>query len=742
MKITLPKNKDQLAIATRQIVNEGHSRRARNMIDWQYAYWYMQGCRQFRVVSYKTGHLNRTFESPDGTLKFTYEGILSRYQKEYGKLLRLNTLPLVKAKGIGLDQVRRVSMGQVTLDHLAGDTDAEVLKSRLIQTLLLFGTGGLALTTEKRDGRSVATIEDVPPWELLPVPANPTRESDLTGIIRNRMVPYERVKKIEDIKLPDGDKKARLNLKDVRHGERETGNGAPDSVSGSWQGPYSDDHMDKNRTFGGAPSAKPSAYSEYFVELTEMWLYDSLGRACRYVMMLGDWIAADRMFGDDYQAKKVMGVGGMGDLGEELPEVDPEDYGNPGNPGNSSSKDNRKNPYVPLTVSRYLPTGSFWGRSFVGPLIGLNEEVERMLSSLYKNVQEYDQLGITLVPSDWGIRREALAATGRPKFVDYQPSLGVPNAGIQRVEPVNSGDFPGRVAASGTQLLDDLAGTSEIDKGEAAGRMDSGRGVGLLYEIAAVRQIPTVASIAQAYTGIYKALLGTAPDLLQGSNTLQLTVVDDVVAGIHVNPENGAIELQKNPIPSPDDVLLDIREREPKMREARKAEVLDMLGRSDPTGKPMLTRPEFLWINYKEQLGFPVVGDDVTEEYRKAMLRNIVQWGDGVTPSPVVVDTTLDDNRIQLERIVAFMRRPTFQFADKKVREAYMSRKQLHEAALGKTFPEQLPYPEMFGEQGVPNIEGLPPQLQGLMREAAGAGPSGQAPSMPPGAEMGGGQPM
>jgi len=669
-KVQLPKDKSALADVLKEAVDRAKSYRNPLSIEWQVNYWWMQGVRHFTITSYQSGRVMPSFESSDGKLNFRYEDALDKYQRELGRILRIQTRPKARRKALGLESVRKAAVAQVVLDHIVGDLDTESTDMALCEGLLMYGTMGIATWVDKSPGVFLdVEMEVVPPWQILPIPAKCTIAKDRSALIRHRSVPLKWLKEVRPkFKYPKD--ATQLEIEYVPIGEKTS----------------DDDEADIYGTgVGGTTTAKEQSSTtqrkyddaeEPYVELVEAWVHSKRGRLDRYIAMAGRAILEDT------------------------------DYA--GWPSN-------KKPVMPMEIVRHHHSGGFWGRSFLGPLIPVNQETEKMLGNLFKNVQELDNFGFMLLPATWGVKKEHLKSTARPKVIFYEPDYTAPTLKADRFQPTNTGDFPGRVASMGNQIMDRLSRESPMYSGQAAGRMDSASGHGLLMETANIPIVPVGTSIAMGYVNAYRVILQRARELLDDTSMLELAVIDDHVAGVSIDGATGGMALDdNNPIPDPDEVWLDIMEREPKAKDERKQELQGLMQMQviDPV--------DFWWINHKEDLGFPegIGAKAIVDSILTCMYRNIVQWNDGKNPQEVV--TSPHDRHIIHKRVLeAFMARPTFSLASEEVRDMFYARKKWHDAALGG-FPEGVPKPEEAAEMwGSAGPQGpLPQGMQQALEEA------------------------
>jgi hypothetical protein len=236
-------------------------------------------------------------------------------------------------------------------------------------------------------------------------------------------------------------------------------------------------------------------------------------------------------------------------------------------------------------------------------------------------------------------------------------------------------------------MMDKVANMpSKILSGEAPGRTDSSAALGFLYEASTIPLSPTAKNIADAMSGVYRALMRILKDKWNDQKVVSITNLDDSLAGIVLNAESGDMTLSQNAIPSPDEVSVTIASEVPVSKEQQKAEL------KEAYKEQRITLDEFNWTVRKKGLDIPV-GDEVSwQNYRRSMLENILLFGDGKSPGKVIVSPH-DLHRVHLQVLQSFMARPEFYAADPSVIQAFEEHFQEHQSGMGQ-MPEQMPFPE------------------------------------------------
>lgn len=660
-QIKLPKDSDTLGTVIEKAISSGETERNIRRVEWLVDYYYMRGTREFTSLNYLAGTVTVHYENTQGELDYRYDAALRKFQTEKGRLLRLDERPAVKRdNNFTLDGMRKASMAQAVLNVMFSRIKGRAIKGAFIQALLMYGTAGLACWGQKKSSEDVhlATVEVVPPWELMPIPARPVTQSSLQGIMRVRYVPVEWLKLREGIKgfSTGGKGDGKVETVQAQYGSR------PDT-------PLDDNAIDTGRSAEGGIQGRTKDWSallqgkakgsdkksgeetEEIVKMAEVFIPEADNRLARYIV----WAGGRTLLDEDYTEAE-----------------DP--------------------PMMPIGVGRYIDTGDFYGRSFASMMRPTNIEVEYLLKRLFENMQDLDQFGYIMVPMDSGIDFENFKATGKPRIIPYQPDLTVPEHRPYAIEPVNIGDLPGKVANLGRDVMGELAGQGEMLSGGAPGRVDSASGLGIIQEASNIPLSPTAEDIAGAYETVYRAMLSIARDTWESGALAYLTSLDDSLVGVVLDPESGRIRLDANSVPDPLEVDVTIRAAAPQSVQQRKMELLNLL----QVG--IVTPREFRRISRLESLEFPIASRAEFENYRKAILHNILLFGDGKTPGQVSINATTDNPEIHLEVLGDFMSRPEWMLASKEVRLAFEKMKEYYEGLLGAKFPTNMPYPDEAAE--------------------------------------------
>jgi hypothetical protein len=670
-RLTLPVEEPALVQALTNILDESERVLREHRAVWYTIYEYLHGNRDFEDISYRDGTV-RVRKDDSTTLDFRYEEVVRKCADEVGKLLRMDTMPKVSRRRMSLDHVRRASTAQLVLDSMVSQESADRVKMAMTPLLVQYGTAGvvcwidpmlpLGAKKEQVGGASPDTssrpdIEVIPPWELMCVPSRPRASDQVVGVIRTRWVSLAWLKALgfekELNKDPD-----KIIVEEKKYGQDPTGSSTTGGVFSVLGG-----HAETGLMFGGEKN-KEDGEVEQFVKLNEMWVEGTNGTLAQYLLWVDEVMLTNAVF-----------------AGKPQP------------------------PMMPLGVARYIDVGGFYGRGLAEMLLPLNVRNEAALDNIYKNLEELDLFGTVFTPASAGIDPSIYEGSPVPRFLKYEPDYAVPNQVPFKLQPTTIGTFPAEMVKMGEALVDRLAPASLIQE---KGRVDSARGLGFLNELSNIPATYVAMSIAGAYAKVYKAMLDKMRRLWPTRTVAIKNFLDDSLAGIIIDPASGTLTAD-NQIPSPDEVEISITSPFPVSPEQKKRDLYDMLQAKDGLGQPIINARWFRIQSKVLGLDLPVANAAEWENYRKAMLNNIVMFNDGKTPADGAVVGPTDMVDLHLEVMLAFMARPEFQLADQSVRVRFQQAAASLKQMLGG-FPAQLPYPEDM--TGGPAMGGMPGQQQ------------------------------
>jgi hypothetical protein len=667
--IPIPKDKDQAEKVIEYILSEGKVKRNPQAINWWTARWYMRGVRSFDNINYSDGTLQVSYMNEKGVLNFRYEDIVSKYQAQLGRLMQLNLCPVVTKEGISLDGMRKASIGQVVLDSVFPKPKVDKIQAETSSTLLLYGT--LALIPWVIDEDSIG-IEVAPPWEILPIPIEVENNQRIRGLLRRKIIPVDWAKELATTPRGDAEVYKQMKTTDVPAGFIPVE--SHDRFQGSVMiGVSNLTAATKMESLAGgsrrATSDKEDKTKVKVAEAAEIWTLTE----------------------DNYWDEYILCVGG-----KLLYRV---------------SYAGEKRQFPPQIITD-IDIGNFWGRSYCDLLIPLNCEIEGALARQFQNVKDWDLFGVTYEPTTAGITTRAVRGKDGMKVIKYEPDPISPEHKPYNLRTNSTGLLPARIVELGGDIQRSIANQpNELMGGGAPGRVDSAAGLGFLFETSNVPLTPTAKAIAQAFSACYRVTLDITRRMWGQEKVLDITHLDDAVAGILIDPKSGQLKLTDNAIPHPDEVIVNVASAIPRSKEQRKLELKDSLLNG------IITPTEYRIIARKEGLDLPVGGEVEWQNYRRAVLENIVLFGDGQKPGQIIYSDN-DMHPIHLMKIDEFIARPEFFLASPEVRERFVAHRQEHLAGMGQV-PEGMPYAEEAAEGAVGQIE---MEQQMLMQQQGGGG--------------------
>jgi len=663
---TIPKDKRQSEEVIANLIAAGRQMQAPRAIKWWLAHWYLRGARNFTDLNYQTGSLQVAYTDESGVLNFQLDRILSKYQTQLGRLLALDLAPATKQKGISLQGMRKRGIAQAALNVAFPSDKVGKLLQDLLPTVLIYGMAGLMVWIEDEDSMG---IEVVMPWELLPIPPHVASAGDVRGIIRFRTVPLTWV---QDLMITPSRQAA--VYKEIPTVEVATGQ-IPSRAHNRFQGSISPGGSNAfSVSFNNYPSGgkgvgkKTDKTHEKVTNFVEVWTWTPDDYLAEYIVFAGNEERYRQLYRTDYSQRKI---------------------------------------HRPIRIVGDIQTGAFYPPSYVDTLIPINAELEYTIGRMFQNAQDWDLFGFLLEPSTAGIPAEAERGADGIKRLRYEVDWTSPQPiSPQQVKPVSPGIFAAKILETGLKIMDDIANQpTELMAGDAPGRVDSSSGLGLLYELSRVPLSSVAKSIALGVSGCYKSMLGLIRGIWKEDKIIDMTMLDDTLAGIKFNANDGTITLAENALPHPDEIEITIKSDEPKSPEQQKMELNEALKAG------IITPIEYRIEARKRGLDLPVGSDLEWQNYRRAMLENIVMFGDGTVPGQVIWSER-DLHEVHLMVLDAFMARPEFYAASAAVRDKFAEHRAQHMTGLGQ-YPEQLPPPEESAQQTLDQMK-MMSEMEGL----------------------------
>jgi hypothetical protein len=665
-----------------------------NVVSWKILDAYLNGARRFKIIDRLSGNLSIALENAKGELSFRYEEVVSQYLTEVGRYLKMDVFPAAGMVGEGLGAMRDAAIAHAVLGGLGSKLPLDLVKRRTIIPFLKYGTVGLVHSeTGREDHPDMYDI--VHPRQLRGLPAWVDGLENLYAIARTRWVPLEWVRKrlldVYDI-TAKFDPVSEGKAEEVQWGTTPPGITTMDLQGSSAGGKVASVQMKdlvgmniSSRDQVRGSKKMKERDGRFYVPLEEICVLDDTGEdLARYIMKIGDYVPVDLDFEE---------------AGERT--------------------------ILPLHIARHTDTGRFFARGFLARLVPFNNEVEKLLASLFKNMAELDMFGTLMVPGSSGIDFKRWRTGPRPRIEKWEPDPTAPTLHPIQVHPHNTGPLPAKIADFATQKQQAMANQGPYYMGETSGRVDSAAGLGFLFNTGNISMGLPANGLADAFAGVHSRMLQAARDRTGAEDMVELAVLDDAIAGVIIDPDSGQISLAQNPIPQPWKVKVDIKDRTPRDRDIRKQELLMLYERG-------LVDPTRFWITaLEENLDFPGAPKEIWETWRKAIWQIILLFQDGKTPGSLVIGEHTQDPDIQLMPLQKFMNRIEFSLATPEVKEEFEKWKLSLENLAGRSYPSDMAPPEDLAaqelalqrrSQGGPGGQGTPVDLAGALSAGGGIG--------------------
>lgn len=653
----------------KRLVDRGRETRSATAANWHKTYAYLHGARNF-IMNFKRGTVRASYTDKAGRLKFVYEELLAKYQAQMGRLLGMDLSPRVVRRNDSLDGQRAAAIDQAVLGHSFPPSRVKKAQRSLLPPFLCYGTVGLSLWENPNDALQ-QDIRVVPPWQITPIPPVVSSPSEVRGFIIRRRVPVEEIKGMFRGTAP-----RRGALDDSHRVTVPRGDLPGDLAEVAALGPSIDAFLEDTEASTSSKRSEKGSDSGKTEQMDVVWL--------------GNVFLWDER---DYLTEMIVFVGDKLYFRE----------------GFTLMRRCR-----PVTTVHSIDVGGFYSRSWMELQIPLNSELEGAIGRSFQNVRELDLYGTTLIPTNFGLNRQALvtAKDGR-KFQPYEwDQLTPAGQNVVQLQPFNSGGFPVQMVKIGAELSDRLANQPQaMMRGQAPGRMDSAAGLGTLIETSNVPLSPDAAAIAEGFSDMYRAALSRDLQTWQGKDVVAVTMLDDSLAGIVYNPSKGTISISDNPIAHPDEVDVTVQSMMPISKSQQILELKDHLKVGLIT--PMQYRIKARIMN----LDLPVSNEQEWESYKKARLENILLYHDGKSIPEgaedqvgVLFSAEADLHPVHLAVHMELVATVKFSMASKAVRERILNHIELHKTdGMG-----QMP-------AGMPSLEDA--AQQSMMMEKAGMGP-------------------
>jgi len=641
--LILPDEPKALARTLRQLIYQSDAIRRTKMPEWTINYAFLNGVRDFTSIDYLTGHVQFKYTNEYGKFRFKNEEVLRNLQIEMGRFLGIDVRPSVEMLGWGLDRLRAAGIAQVILDHEI--TDRLLARARIpfIENLLIYGCAGIAGWVQNAgalSGRQM--LENIPPWELFFIPGSARNPMSKHGLVRSRMLPIRFIRDHPQIgpKLR-GKTDEELEVRELPWGEWEqaTGEGISNSPVGNVLGLFANavrTSMDAAYDGDGRTAGK-HLEGRQVARVSECWLTTPDDLVTRYMLMVGKEIPIDV----DFEKK-----------GETV--------------------------YMPIGIGRYYPVGAY-GRPYLSPIIPFVSEMEKSYEAIFAALRELDAMGIMGIPTGLGLSEQEFTISGNPRRFFFSPDPFDRSGTMQpiHIPPRPLGTFPAQGLQVGVAAIDRLSGQGPLLSGQAAGRADSAAAFGFLLETSNVGIEAPGNSMSNAFVQVYSSILNSAKYRMTKQDLNRVINLDQIPVGVSVT-DDGFFDLTKNPIPTPDEVKINVKSRTPPSPQQQIQELKEQLQLQ------VIDHRQYRIEIYKRGLKVPVSNEGEYQSWRKIRMNIRHLFNDGVTPNidRIAFNPDVDEIDVHLEEIMAFMKSPEYSMAKIAVKEAFDDWLELYKNAL------------------------------------------------------------
>ena len=629
----LPREKEKLAEMIRAHGDRETAILSYRRTMWLLANYYLNGMRRFDVFDPNTKTIVPFYLDQDGKLEFQSQELLSAVDRASAAIAAMDVRPKVERQGMSLRLVRDRSVAQVIADSLVSENQLETVINSFSHMLATLGSVGVSGRVCKgTGGRLRAHVEVIHPKEIMPFPTVGTDLTKVRGRMRQRMVTLDRLSDL---------------LGSSVKGEVER----MEAWEVGWSNPEEDPIQNRQGIFFSDERMVAGGWRETgdgvkMVRVREVWVDGECGTCARYVLASGDWIGED-----------------LDMTGQER--------------------------YCPIGWANCIPCSSFHGIGIFELLFPLAREVEKLMKTLFSNARDLDRMGALVIPNGHFNERAMLRDAGNGlRVMNWSPEPGQEGQRPFHVPPPTTGDFPGRVAQMGREMMREINPIRDLLKEK--GRVDSTSGLQFLDEQVRQGMTNPTRGVQQAFGSMWRSVCGEAAQMLMLDQSLSIPVVNMTVelAGAVIDMDEGSLSFERNPIPNIGSLNFTVRHVSPRSEVARKQEALELLklGLNDPDTIRLLA--------LKEGLDFATWSDEDASAYEQVVRNILVLYGNGTDPGGLWLTPHTSRPDFQLRVLNAFMSGPHMASASKAVVDAFIQYKLTLVGYLGQTLPESVPNPD------------------------------------------------
>lgn len=662
--LTLPKDPQAICNILMRHADRCELQLMHRRTTWLLAWYYLNGYRRFDVFDPVSGALSPHFLDEQGKMEFQSQDLLYAINQVAGRIQSMDCRLKVDTQGQSLSSQRNRALAQIVGDSLISDDQIRRIQEEFGWIYSCLGFAGLCghITDHPTIGLT-SDIEVIHPRELFPFPAIGQDFTRTQGLMRQRWVPLDHLRKVY------GNAKINAKLDSLDWYECDPGENWTDHHE-----PNATAYWSRSRaTAGGSATPSRSKDTIGVVKVRELWLNGPQNTVSRYVCASGEALLQDQ---------------DLSDL-----EV-----------------------YCPIGYARFFNNGTFHGAGMFDLLFSVHRQFEQLSKALYNNVMDIDRYGVLVLPQGQINQNQLLRDVGRGlRVMFWEPDAVAEGFSPFPIQPHNAGDMPGRVAQFAKEAMSSINPIQDLI--QEKGRVDSASGLAFLEEqITRALTTPTL-GVTKAFGDMYRSLVQKAASHLTlspralpvGSLTLDL-------AGAVIDPQNFTVSFPENPLPTITGLSFSIRSVSPRSTVARKQEAIQLwqLGvEQDPMA--------FRLFALKEGLDFALWQDEDKGSYEMAIVSILIAYGDGQQPGQIVLNPAFTRPEIVTRILTSFIAGPSMMKASLEVRQTMILFRDSMINFMGMVLPGSIPNPDdaaMIGAMG-----GGPPGPGGQPTLPPGQGP-------------------
>ena len=619
---------------------------------WLLAWYYMNGFRRFDVFDPRTGRITPHYLDEEGNMEFQSTELLSIVDKTTARLNTMDLRPRALRQGFSLAGLRERSVSQLIADAVVSDQQLANVQRDFSYMFSLLGSCGI--TGHMVDHPTVGLTSDlevIHPKELMPFPSLGHDHTKARGIVRQRLVP------LDFLFDKYGKSKIKGNIEEMDVWRWEYGHQMEESQDAPWNGTG---YFVSTMANGGVKGNIEDGDTQQVCKVRETWIYGPRGTVKRYIVTSGDVMIED----------------------QDLSNVEA---------------------YCPIGFARFMDNGTFHGAGLFDLMFGIVREMERLQKSLFNNIRTMDRYGVVLIPQGTINERASMREVGTGlRYLSYSKDalMGDDFKPIV-IQPFNAGDVPGKVAQFAKSVADGLSPVQDLIAEK--GRVDSASGLQFLDEQISKAMTNPTSGVQVAFGTMYRALVAKAAgQMLVSKRALPVNKLTTELAGAVIDPNNGTVSFDQNPLPNFSQISFTVKDTAPKSEVVRKQEAMSMMqaGLSDADGVKLLAM--------KEGLDLAVWMEEEKSAYESVVRNILLLFGDGQKTQQIVITPHTTRPDIQLRVLGAFMANPIMGIASPEVQNAFKSYREALISFMGQTLPAMVPNPD-----DVANVAGrIGPQQQ------------------------------